>query len=100
MPYTLIAPTEAAVEDPASIVIQQPMLPATIYATGLDSAEDVTLWISNGDDFVELFQDGTEVKLTEIANALTVNSPMVLGATKTASADEVGVFVSHSKEYV
>lgn len=94
-PFELI-PEQTGVETTVQpFRVRQQFLPATIFATNLAGAESVAILFSidDGVTFEPLSQDGADLTLVATANTLTINSPMLLGVTKTATAAAAGVFV-------
>ena len=94
-PTTIIGETTDAVSTTAEFPVVQKMLPATISATNLAGAETVAILFSvdGGATFEPLAQDGTDLELTATSNVFTIQSPMMLGVTKSATVGASGVFI-------
>lgn len=95
---TIIAATTDAVSTQAELAITQSMLPVTIFTEGLDSGETVTLHISpdDGTTWSPLILDGTTMTITAADGARTINTPMLLGITKTSTVASCGVYAAHA----
>ncbi len=94
-PTEIIKEQTDAVTTVARFPVEQKDLPATIFATNLGAAETVAVLFSvdKGVTFEPLAQDGADLTLTLTANVLNMQSPMLLGFTKTATAGTAGVFI-------
>ena len=94
-PTTIITETTDAVSTAVEFPVVQKMLPATISATNLAGAETVAILFSvdGGSTFEPLAQDGADLELTATSNVFTIQSPMMLGVTKSATVGACGVFI-------
>ncbi len=94
-PTEILAATTSAVTAVKSHPIWMEMLPTTIFATGLAGSESVAILFSTdgGVTFEPLAQDGADLVLTATKNTLAINSPMLLGVTKSATIASSGVFI-------
>ena len=72
------------------------MVPCTISATNLAGSETVTISFSvdGGQNFEASFQEGSAITLTATAKQLSINSPVYLGITKSATVGTTGVFIN------
>ncbi len=97
-PTEIIKEQTGAVATVVSFPVVQKMLPATLTATNLAGAETVAILFSvdGGANFEPLAQDGADLTLTATSNVLTMNSPMLLGVTKSATVGTGGVFIMTS----
>src|SRR5690554_4101842 len=96
MAHTVIEKTTEAVVDPRAFAVQVARLPCTILATGLGEGEEVSVHFSpdGGNTWEPLKRNGQAVTLTEDNNISKIDSPILLGVTKSATALPAGVFVS------
>ncbi len=94
-PTTIIEETTDAVSTAVEFAVVQKMLPATLSATNLTAAETVAVMFSvdGGTTFEALAQDGADLELTATSNVFSIQSPMMLGVTKSATASASGVFI-------
>ncbi len=94
-PTPIILEQTDAVSTPVEFPVVQKSLPATIYATNLEAAETAAILFSvdGGTTFEPLAQDGADLELTATSNVFTIQSPMLLGVTKSATASPSGVFI-------
>lgn len=92
---TIIPPQTAEVTDVAQFPVVQKMLPATLFATNLGSGESAAILTSSdgGVTFEAASQDGSAMVLSNTANAISIQSPVLLGVTKTATALLSGVTI-------
>lgn len=102
LPRTLIEPTTAAVNTPVFIKVTQSMTPATISATNLAGVEEVNIVFStdNGLTSEAFFQSGVEGVLTLTNKVTSINSPQMIGVTKTATVGETRVTISYGETRV
>jgi len=91
---TIIKATTAAISVNVPYPVINSMLPATISATNLAGSETVTISFSHdgGKTFEVSFQDDSVVELTPTKKLLSINSPVYLGITKSATVAACGVF--------
>lgn len=96
-PQTLIEPTTSAVSTVAFVDVTQAMVPATIIATGLVSAEEAQVLVSidDGETSQAAQQEGTTVVLSATDTVKSINSPMMIGVTKDATVSPSGVFLAY-----
>ena len=99
-PTELIAPQTAAVTVAVPFAVQQRFLKATLMATGLAGAEAIPVLFSvdDGVTFEAASELGTAVELTATNNTTAINSPILLGVTKPATAGAVGVYIMSNKQ--
>lgn len=92
--FTIIIPTTDAISINRPYQIIKSMVPCTISATNLGVSETVTISFSTdgGKTFEASFQEDSAVELTNTAKQLSINSPVYLGITKTATSLASGVF--------
>ena len=97
-PTEMIKPQTGAVSVVAQFAVVQKTLPATISATNLTAAETVAIMFSvdGGENFEPLAQDGADLELTATSNVFNIQSPMLLGVTKSATVSASGVFIMTS----
>lgn len=102
VPETLIEPQTAVVTDIAFTRITQSMVPVTIMVSNLAGVESVALLVSPDNKLTTfpLIQSGTTVTLTITNTVQTINSPMLLGVTKTATVGTAGVFLAYGETKV
>jgi len=93
----LIEATTDAVTTPAEASINGSDVPVTIHAEGLAGVETVQLKVRNGGAYVDVYQDGHLLRLTATQNVLSINSPMELGVTKSATVAAVGVYLTYGQ---
>ena len=68
-------------------------LPMTLIASGLGAAEVIDIQIETTEGvYVNVFQDGTQVQLTDVNNVVTVYGPGTYSVVKGVTAGAVGVF--------
>lgn len=93
----LIAETINAITDVQFVNVTQEMVPATLIATNLVSAEEAQVLVSvdDGATTQPAIQEGTTVLLTATDNVKSVNSPMMIGVTKDATVSAAGVFLAY-----
>lgn len=96
MAQTLIKPQTAAVTTERQFKVHATHLPATLEVVGLSGTEQIPILFSpdNGTTWQELFIKGSQVVLDATSNAWAVDSCMLLGVTKPATANPVGVYIS------
>lgn len=94
-PTPLIKEQTAAVTTAVKHPIHHRDLPATLFATNMDGAESVAVLFSvdGGTTFEPLAQDGSDLTLTATANVFNIQSPMMLGVTKSVTVGTAGVFI-------
>lgn len=96
MAHILIAPTTDVVDSPRAFLVNHSRLPCTLMAVGLGPDEEVAVTFSpdNGVTWESLMRSGAQVILTHQNNVASIEAPIVLGVTKTATVNPVGVYVS------
>lgn len=94
-PTELIKAQTGAVTTPAVFPVVQKALPATVSASNLAGSESVAILFSvdGGSTFEPMSQGGAALELTATDNQLTIESPLMLGVTKSATAGLSGVFI-------
>lgn len=94
---TLIEPTTDVVVTIAFVDVTQAMVPATLIATNLVSAEEAQVLVTTDDGATSqaVTQEGVTVVLTATDAVKSVNSPMKIGVTKDATVSASGVFLSY-----
>lgn len=97
LPQTLIEPTVSATTIVKFVDVTQSMVPATLIASGLATTEEVQILVSidNGATSFAAQVEGTTEILTATDFITTINSPMMVGVTKDATAGLSGVFLSY-----
>jgi len=93
---TILEPQTGVVTTNVPYPIDKSMVPCTISATNLGSSESVTISFSvdGGKTYEASFQENAAVELILTANQLSINSPIYLGITKSATALACGVFLN------
>ena len=98
MAQELLAPqTAAAASSPFKVSSEQNgNRPVSVMTTGLAGAEnaDVQFSVNGGSIWNDLFQDGSQVRLTAINNSVTIYGPGLYRVDKEATAGAAGVFIS------
>ena len=90
---TIIKPTIPVVTINVPFPVIKSMLPGTLSATNLATTEKVTVSFSHdGGKTFEAAKDGAAVELTATKNQLSINSPVYMGITKSATVAACGVF--------
>ena len=95
---TLITPATGAEITEQGFICTKGLIPVTISAPLLESAEVVPILVTTdgGTVWSALFKDGSAVELTATNNAVTVYGPLHIGVTKPITNALVGVFVQHT----
>ena len=91
----IIPPQTGEVTDVASFPVVQKMLPATLMVSNIGAGESVAILVSldGGDTFEPVFQDGVALVMDNTSNSLSIQAPVLLGVTKTATTLAVGVSI-------
>ena len=91
----IIPPQTGEVTDVASFPVVQKMLPATLMVSNIGAGESVAILVSldGGDTFEPVFQDGVALVMDNTSNSISIQAPVLLGVTKTATALAVGVSI-------
>lgn len=94
-PIRVVEEQTGAITVPIQFPVEHKKIPATIFATNLGVDESVAILFSTdgGKTFEPHAQDGVDLVMTETANAFSINAPILIGITKTATAAPVGVFI-------
>lgn len=99
-PQQFFEATTDAVSVASFIDVTQDMVPATLIATNLVSAEEAQVLVSvdDGASSQVAFQEGTAVVLTATDSTKSINSPMMVGVTKDATVSAGTVFLAYRKQ--
>ena len=99
MATTLISPTTdaATVEN---ISVRKHSVPMTIIASGLGADETIDVQIETASEtYVDVYQSGTQVQLSETNNTVTIYGPGKYAIVKAATAAAVGVYMVSDIHY-